>query len=75
MAYYGGVFSGREVGVRALDFILEYPYPVRATIDIYRQWGLRGFSRFSIVHLVWTMVRQWILSEGTVDGKRTENAK
>jgi hypothetical protein len=30
MAYYGGVFSGKEVGVRALDFIPKHPYPVRA---------------------------------------------
>jgi hypothetical protein len=60
MAYYGGVFSGREVGIQALDFILEYPYPMRATIDISRQWSIRGFSRFSIVHLVWIVVRQWM---------------
>ena len=26
MAYYGGMFNKREVGVRALDFIPEYPY-------------------------------------------------
>jgi hypothetical protein len=44
MAYYRGVFSGREVGVRALDFIPEYPYPVSATIDVVGQWSLRGFS-------------------------------
>jgi hypothetical protein len=60
MAYYGGVFSGREVGVQALDFIPEYPYPVRATIDISGQWSLRGFAQFSIIHLVWIVVRQWM---------------
>jgi hypothetical protein len=57
MAYYGGVFSGRKVGVRVLDFIPEYPYPMRATIDVAGQWGLRGFSRFSIIHVVWTILR------------------
>jgi hypothetical protein len=31
MAYYGGVFSGGEVNVRALEFRMENPYPVRAT--------------------------------------------
>jgi hypothetical protein len=34
MAYYSGVFSGRELSVRALSFVAEDPYPVRATIDI-----------------------------------------
>jgi hypothetical protein len=59
MAYYGGIFSGRGVGVRALDFIPEYPYLVRATIDVAGQWQMRGFSRFSIIHLVWILVSQW----------------
>jgi hypothetical protein len=28
MAYFGGVFSGGEVNVRTMDYIMEYPYPV-----------------------------------------------
>jgi hypothetical protein len=52
MAYLGGVFSGREVSMRALDYIPEYPYPVRATVDVAGYWRLRGFSRFSVVHLI-----------------------
>jgi hypothetical protein len=34
LAYYGGVFSGREVSVRALENRSGYPYPMRATIDV-----------------------------------------
>jgi hypothetical protein len=34
MAYFGRVFNGKEVSLRAKDYILEYPYPVRATIDV-----------------------------------------
>jgi hypothetical protein len=59
MTDYGGVFSRRGESVRALDFILEYFYLVRATIDVVGQWSLKGFSRFSIIHLVWTLVSQW----------------
>jgi hypothetical protein len=34
MAYFGGIFSGGEMSVRAMNYILEHPYPVRATIDV-----------------------------------------
>jgi hypothetical protein len=40
MAYYGGVFSGRELSVRALSFVAEDPYQVRATIDVAGMWRL-----------------------------------
>jgi hypothetical protein len=52
MAYFGGVFSEGGVSVRARDYIPENPYPVRATIDVVGFWRLRGFSRFSMIHLV-----------------------
>jgi hypothetical protein len=32
MAYYGGVFSGRGVCVRAMEHVPEHPYPMRATL-------------------------------------------
>ena len=31
MAYFGGVFSEGEVSVRAIDYIPEDPYPIKAT--------------------------------------------
>ena len=34
MAYFGGIFSGGKMNVKAMDYILEHPYPVRATIDV-----------------------------------------
>jgi hypothetical protein len=40
MAYYGGVFSGRELSVKAINFGLDFPFPVRATLDVV---GFRGF--------------------------------
>jgi hypothetical protein len=49
MTYFGGVFSGEEVSVRAMDYIPKGQYPVRATIDVADHWSLRGFCRFSIV--------------------------
>jgi hypothetical protein len=52
MAYFGGVFSGREVSVRAMDYTPEGQYPVRAIIDVVGQWGLRGFCRFLVVQLL-----------------------
>jgi hypothetical protein len=52
MAYFVGVFSGGEVSVRAMDYILENQYPVWATIDVAGCWDLRGFYRFSIVQLL-----------------------
>jgi hypothetical protein len=58
MAYFGGVFSEGEVSVRAMDYIPEDPYPVRATIDVASFWRLRGFSRFLIMHLVLSCIGQ-----------------
>jgi hypothetical protein len=52
MAYFGGVFSGGEVSVKAMDYILEYPYLVRATVDVVGHWRLRGFMQFSMVYLI-----------------------
>jgi hypothetical protein len=52
MAYFGGIFSGRKVSVMAMNYSLEYPYPVHATIDVVGQWKLRGFSQFSVIHLL-----------------------
>jgi hypothetical protein len=49
MAYFGRVFSGEEVSVRAMDYIPEYQYLVRATIDVAGCWSLRGFCWFSLV--------------------------
>jgi hypothetical protein len=46
MAYFGGIFSSGEVSVRALDYILEHPYLVKATVDVARYWKLRGFCGF-----------------------------
>jgi hypothetical protein len=59
LAYYGGVFSGREVSVRALENRSGYLYPMRATIDVAGCWRLRGFARFSIVHMILSVCRQW----------------
>lgn len=44
MAYFGGIFSRREMNVKAMDYVLEYPNLKRATIDVSRRWKLRGFS-------------------------------
>jgi hypothetical protein len=52
MAYFGGIFSDGKVSVRALDYIPEHSYLVRATLDLAGFWKMRGFSRFSVVHLV-----------------------
>jgi hypothetical protein len=58
MAYFGGVFNGGEVSVRAMDYIPEYPYPVRATIDVYGHWKLRGFFWFLAIHLLLSCLGQ-----------------
>jgi hypothetical protein len=58
MAYFGGVFSGGEVIVRAMQYRSEYQYPVRATVDVVVHWKLRGFSRFSVIDLVLTCLGQ-----------------
>jgi hypothetical protein len=35
MAYFKGVFSGGEVSVKAMDYILiEYLFPMKAIIDV-----------------------------------------
>jgi hypothetical protein len=58
MAYYGGVFSGREVSMRAMEFRMESPYPMRATLDLAGWWTVRGFSRFSLVYMVLACLKQ-----------------
>jgi hypothetical protein len=58
MAYFGGVFSGGEISVRAMNYIQEGQYPVRATIDVVGHWTLRGLCRFSIVQLLLMCFRQ-----------------
>jgi hypothetical protein len=58
MAYFGGVFNGRKVSVRAMNYIPEGQYPVRATIDVAGRWGLRGFCRFLVVQLLVTCLSQ-----------------
>lgn len=58
MAYYEGVFSGRELSVRAINFGPDPPFPVRATLDVAGFWSLRGFLRFLLVHLVLACFRQ-----------------
>jgi hypothetical protein len=58
MAYIGGVFSGGEINIRAMDYIIEGQYLVRATIDVAGCWSLRGFCWFSIMQLLLTCLRQ-----------------
>jgi hypothetical protein len=58
IAYFGGIFGDREVSVRALDYIPEGSFPVLATLDLARFWRMRGFSRYSIVHLVLFCIKQ-----------------
>jgi hypothetical protein len=58
MAYFGRIFGNREVSVRALDYILEGSFPVRATLDLVGFWRMRGFSQYSIVHLVLFCITQ-----------------
>jgi hypothetical protein len=58
MADYGGVFSGGEVSVRAMEFRMESPYPMWATLDLAGRWTVRGFSRFSLVYMVLACLRQ-----------------
>jgi hypothetical protein len=58
MAYFGGIFGDMEVSVRALDYIPEGSFPMRATLNLVGFWRMRGFSWFSIVHLVLFCIRQ-----------------
>jgi hypothetical protein len=58
MAYFGGVFSGGGISMRAMNYVPEHPYPVRATLDVSGFWRLRGFSRFSVVHLIMSCFSQ-----------------
>ena len=44
--------------MKAIDFGSNPHFPVRATLDVVGYWRLRGFLRFSIVHLVLLCVRQ-----------------
>jgi hypothetical protein len=57
MAYFGGVFSGGEVSVRAMEFRTDNPFPVRAMLDLIGRWTVRGFSRFSLVYMVLACLR------------------
>jgi hypothetical protein len=52
------VFSEGEVSVRAMDYIPENPYPVRAIIDVVDFWKLRGFSQFSVIHMILSCIGQ-----------------
>jgi hypothetical protein len=54
MTYFGGVFSNGGVSLRAIDYIHEHPYPTKATFDMFGFWRLRGFSRFLVVHLIFS---------------------
>jgi hypothetical protein len=58
MAYFGGMFSGGEVSVKAMNYIQEGQYLVRATIDVAGRWTLRGFYQFLIVQLLLMCLRQ-----------------
>jgi hypothetical protein len=58
MAYYGRVFSGGEVSVRAMEIVMEIPFFVRDSLDVAGRWTLRGFSRLSLVHLVLACLKQ-----------------
>jgi hypothetical protein len=58
MVYFAGIFSDGEVSVRALDYILEHLYLVRATLDLASFWRMRGFPWFSDIHLVLSCISQ-----------------
>jgi hypothetical protein len=58
MAYFGGVFSCREVNVRAVDYIPEHPYPVQAIINVFGQWKLRDLFRLLVIHLLLSCLGQ-----------------
>ena len=60
MAYFGGVFSEGKVSVKAMSYSSEEPYPMRAIVDVVGLWRLRGFSRFSVVHLILVCITPWI---------------
>jgi hypothetical protein len=34
LAYFGGIFNDGEMSIRALDYIPEHPYSMRATLDL-----------------------------------------
>jgi hypothetical protein len=59
MAYFGGVFNGGEVSVRAIDIIPEYPYPVRASVDVVGFLEIEGI--FSILSGVFDPIMHWIV--------------
>ena len=58
MAYFGGIFGGEEVSMRAMNYSPEYPFSIRATIDLASKWKLRGFSQFLVVHLLLSCLGQ-----------------
>jgi hypothetical protein len=53
MAYFGGVFSGGEVSVWALEYIPEQSFPVRAIIDVAGCWQMSGLGVFKLRVLQW----------------------
>jgi hypothetical protein len=59
MAYFGRLYSGDKVSLRAMDYFPEYPYAARATVDEANHWKLRNFSQFSMVHLVLSCIEQY----------------
>ena len=38
--------------VRAMNYIMEHSFPMRATIDVAGCWQMKEFSQFSIVHML-----------------------
>ena len=58
MAYFEGIFNDEKVNIRTLDYIPEYLYPMKATLDLVGFWKMRGFSRFLVVHLVLLCISQ-----------------
>jgi hypothetical protein len=57
MAFYGGVFIEGGVSVRAMEYGVEAPYSIRATLDLAGQWRIVGFTRNSISHVVLFCIR------------------
>ena len=52
MAFYRGVFTEGGVSMRAMEYGVEAPYPIRTTLDLARQWKIVGFTRNLISQVV-----------------------
>jgi hypothetical protein len=52
MAFVSGMFSEKEMSIRALDYVPGSPFPTPATIDVSGHWKLMGFSRFFLSHML-----------------------